>query len=73
MDREESPQGFLDSMTGIGGVRYTGSGASEQKIESRDKFYYHCNYKRLMDMHLRLRLTRYKILNRNQAVENITC
>ena len=72
MDREETPQAILDSMAGASGVRYTGSGALEQKIESRDKFHYHCNYNKLIDMRSRLRLAWYKILNQNQAANNIT-
>jgi hypothetical protein len=37
MDWEESPPEILDSMAGIGWVRYPGSGAPEQKIEFGEK------------------------------------
>ena len=67
MDREASSQEILDSMAGVGWVRYTGSGTREQKIESHDKLDYYCNYNKLIDISFRLRLTRYNILNQKQV------
>ena len=73
MDREETTQEILDSMAGVGGVRYIGSGTPEQNIESRDKSKVYCNYNKLSDISFRLRLRQYNILNQHQVAQTLTC
>ena len=51
--------------------RYTGSGPWNKKLNLDGKLYYCCNYHKLIDISCFVRLTRYKILNRNLAAKKL--
>jgi len=54
-------------MAGGACISYTGSGPWNKNLNLNGKIKYYCNYNKLMNTCLRRRLTRYKILNREQA------
>jgi hypothetical protein len=48
-------------------ISYTGSGPWNKKLNLDGKFYYYCNYNKLVIISFRLRLAGYKILNRSRT------
>ena len=57
-------------MAGGACISYTGSGPWNKNLNLNGKLYYCYNYNKLINMSFRLRLKRYKILNRNQIANN---